>query len=294
METDKVSKLIFKILSNSPQDINKIHSFNMYIKASNIAKKMHLNRKILIDIGCSRGYGTRLLGDILSEWTIIGVDINGDSITYAKQAFEYGNVFFYKIDITKFKNVQKIQSDFSKASIITCFEVYEHLSKEIAEKFLKGIKQIIHKNGLLIISSPNREIYDIQSYTPGHINEIIPSEFKRSVQKVGFSIKEIYGIEKCKKSFIKILKSLNINFKDGCKKSYIINFKIVLVAIIRLITDRSYFPLILIRNLNTEKYLEMKLKIPENISIPPSWAYNTIDDFKFHLYICRTEESEKQ
>lgn len=96
----------------------------------------HLVGKKIIDIGCSSGYGYRMLKDIPGiEYH--GLDKDEDVIAYAKQQFPEGD--FICADINTF--------DFEKfgADTIIAYEVIEHLDngREIAQKLKKCCKKLI-------------------------------------------------------------------------------------------------------------------------------------------------------
>lgn len=92
--------------------------------------------KRVLDIGCSTGYGYRILSDI-EGIEYHGLDKDADVIKYAKQQFPDGD--FICADINEF--------DFEKfdADVIVAFEVIEHISSgmEIAQKLKKHCKKLI-------------------------------------------------------------------------------------------------------------------------------------------------------
>ena len=111
------------------------------------------NKKVkklkILDIGCGGG----LVSESLSKLgaVVTGIDFVENNIKVAKQhSAELGLKIDYKVaDIEKIK----LKKNFD---VIVAFEVLEHLNDW--EKFLNKIKNNLNKNGILIISTINRNI----------------------------------------------------------------------------------------------------------------------------------------
>ena len=111
------------------------------------------NKKVkklkILDIGCGGG----LVSESLSKLgaVVTGIDFVENNIKVAKQhSADLGLKIDYKVaDIEKIK----LKKNFD---VIVAFEVLEHLNDW--EKFLNKIKNNLNKNGILIISTINRNI----------------------------------------------------------------------------------------------------------------------------------------
>lgn len=84
--------------------------------------------------------------------------------------------------------------------IVTCFETIEHVVKY--QESLNNIRKLINKNGILFISSPNRNITSPlakrltdKPSNEFHTQEFTIEEFKPILKKSGFKIKDdiVYG-----------------------------------------------------------------------------------------------------
>jgi cyclopropane fatty-acyl-phospholipid synthase-like methyltransferase len=153
------------------------------------AKKFITGKRVL-DIACGVGYGSKILGYLYNNYT--GVDINAESIKSAQVVYKHDKVKYICSDICNFKD--------EPFDAIICFETIEHVS--IYKEALLKLFDNLNNNGILIISSPNRNITSPNAKTlqdkPAnkyHTQEFIPEELIGELIKVGFSNKniEIYG-----------------------------------------------------------------------------------------------------
>ena len=91
----------------------------------------------LLDVGCGHGW---LLSALNNKWKKFGIDISKYA---AKNASKFGEIFVGDI-----KNYKENQFD-----VITALHVIEHHKKP--EEFIKKIKNILKKNGILILETPD-------------------------------------------------------------------------------------------------------------------------------------------
>ena len=111
--------------------------------------KKNLNNTKVLDIGCGGGLISEELSKIGA--TVTGIDFINENINVAKMHAKKNNLkinYFVK-DFEK----EKITS---KYDVIIVLEVLEHLSKW--EEFIKKIKLSLKKNGVLILSTINRNL----------------------------------------------------------------------------------------------------------------------------------------
>ena len=111
--------------------------------------KKNLNNTKILDVGCGGGLVSEGLSKIGA--TVTGIDFIKENIKIAKMHAKKNNLkinYFVK-DFEK----EKITS---KYDVIIILEVLEHLSNW--EEFLKKIKLNLKKNGVLIISTINRNL----------------------------------------------------------------------------------------------------------------------------------------
>ena len=106
--------------------------------------------KTVLDIASGEGYGTYLLSQQSKK--IIGVDIDKDAIGHAKNKYEIcENITFIHgscLDIPVSKN---------SIDVVVSFETIEHIYEH--EIFLREIKRVLKKDGILVISTPDKYTY---------------------------------------------------------------------------------------------------------------------------------------
>lgn len=156
------------------------------------------NEMKILDAGCGTGYGSNLLA---SKGRVIGIDSNNEVIRYAKK--NYGDkVNFLSGDITKLQFMSE------EIDCICAFEVIEHLKNPI--KFLAEAKRILKKNGIIFLSTPNKDIHSPHGYSssPYHIKEYTYSDFSNLVNSF-FKHVKIQGQVKSNKAKKAIAKFIN-------------------------------------------------------------------------------------
>lgn len=135
--------------------------------------KTVLKDKIVLDAACGTGYGSNIIASVAKE--VYGIDISQEAIEYANSTFtECRNLKYIKADISKlpFEN--------ETFDIVVSFETIEHVDADIQNKFLREIKRVLKPDGMLIMSTPNKEIYTVQTGnqpTEWHVKEFFEDEF---------------------------------------------------------------------------------------------------------------------
>ena len=136
----------------------------------NFATKFVKNKKIL-DIACGTGYGSKILGDSGAK-EVFGGDISHESINYATKNYSKKSIFF---DIMDAKNLKFPDGYFD---CIISFETIEHIPSYL--EVLKEFKRVLKKDGMLIISTPNKDVSSKgrdKPLNPFHFKEFTIFEF---------------------------------------------------------------------------------------------------------------------
>lgn len=125
------------------------------------AKMIGTNKRIL-DVGCSEGLGTVILGEFASE--CIGLDIDQQAILSAQNNFQNNRFKFHCGDA--------LQMELGNFDAVTCFDVIEHIYPENSENFVKKLSHHLRPNGLMIIGTPNitSDVYASPVTKAGHVN----------------------------------------------------------------------------------------------------------------------------
>jgi ubiquinone/menaquinone biosynthesis C-methylase UbiE len=124
--------------------------------------------KTVLDIASGEGYGTNLLSSVAEQ--VYGVDISEVAIEHAKQKYTQPSVQF------KLGSTSNIPLADEMVDVVVTFETIEHHDEH--EKMMQEIKRVLKPHGLLIISSPEKEIYTERDPNNSfHIKELTGHEF---------------------------------------------------------------------------------------------------------------------
>lgn len=123
--------------------------------------------KTVLDAACGEGYGTALLAS--DSFHVTGIDISKEALLRARQNYsQFDNVEFIEASIEKLP-----MADHS-VDVIISFETIEHVPEAVQWKFLDEIARVLKEDGILVMSTPNKEIY---SDRPNYHNEFHIKEF---------------------------------------------------------------------------------------------------------------------
>jgi GT2 family glycosyltransferase/glycosyltransferase involved in cell wall biosynthesis/SAM-dependent methyltransferase len=125
--------------------------------------------KTVLDVACGEGYGTNLIS--MFATSVVGVDTDEPTIAFAHRNHGAEHIQFVCA------RAQQIPLSDKRFDIIVSFETLEHFSEH--DEFLKETSRLLKEDGLLIISSPNKNIYTIKNNynNPFHKKELDLSQF---------------------------------------------------------------------------------------------------------------------
>lgn len=128
--------------------------------------------KRVIDVGCGEGYGSAILSS--TAGAVVGVDVDSDAVAHAKELYEAHSRLNYQ-------HVSGGKLPFEDASfdVVVCFEVIEHL--ESPNLLLPELARLVGKNGVLVISTPNKRLYSDERNFQNefHLHEFYIEEFRQ-------------------------------------------------------------------------------------------------------------------
>jgi SAM-dependent methyltransferase/glycosyltransferase involved in cell wall biosynthesis len=125
--------------------------------------------KSVLDIASGEGYGSKMLAGFAKS--VVGVDISEEAVAHAQQKYIGENLSF------KVGSCAAIPFDQDSFDVVISFETIEHHNEH--QQMLREIKRVLKPNGLLFISSPDKEYYsDVRGYkNEFHVKELYRSEF---------------------------------------------------------------------------------------------------------------------
>jgi 2-polyprenyl-3-methyl-5-hydroxy-6-metoxy-1,4-benzoquinol methylase len=142
--------------------------YSIHLKRYEFAKT-YMKGKLILDVACGVGYGTRYLSDAGNR--VIGVEIDSESIRYAQKRYSSsGQPLFVQSDAT----ILGINSD--TFDVICSFETIEHMRD--VDGYLKEIKRVLKPSGLFIVSTPMVSESNINPENPFHNQEWNPTDFQ--------------------------------------------------------------------------------------------------------------------
>ncbi len=118
----------------------------------------------VLDAGCGVGYGSLLLR-AAGAAHVTGVDIAREAVETARARAVAGVEFLCG-------DISALPLEDASCDVTVCFEAIEHVDDQ--PRTLDELRRVLTPAGLLIISSPNRDVY--QEGNPHHTREYSPGE----------------------------------------------------------------------------------------------------------------------
>jgi 2-polyprenyl-3-methyl-5-hydroxy-6-metoxy-1,4-benzoquinol methylase len=124
--------------------------------------------KRVLDVAAGSGYGSKMLAEA-GAVNVKAIDINKEAIANAKKNYNHKNLEFICDSAESLATIPN-----SSIDLIVSFETIEHLTNY--QEYLKNLKRVLAPGGLVLISTPNKEIF--KQKNPFHIKEFTRNEFE--------------------------------------------------------------------------------------------------------------------
>jgi SAM-dependent methyltransferase len=134
------------------------------------AAQFAAGRRVL-DAACGMAYGTAMLAAAGAS-EAVGVDQDEDVIATVRAAAPPRTRF----EVADLRKLPQADDEFD---LVVCFEAIEHVPEP--DLVLDELARVLKPEGLLIVSTPNRDVY-----TPGnpfHLRELTPNELEAELSK---------------------------------------------------------------------------------------------------------------
>lgn len=189
--------IVYDDLTNSPHYLRH--------KIAYVFAEKFIRDKYLLDNGTGSGYGAYHLATNGAK-KVAGVDISKEAIEYARHKYITQNLEFQTEDSTELSFADET------FDVLTSFQVIEHI-RDI-DKFLLEARRVLKKQGVALISTPNKKTYSPNTADPEnpfHVKEFYLDEFYEPL-KTYFDEVEILGISQSSK-VEQFEKSLKLSFR---------------------------------------------------------------------------------
>jgi SAM-dependent methyltransferase len=159
----------------NPERFDPEHTPGRLVEAEHRARYWCASRwapgKRVLDAGCGTGYGIAML---LAEGpeSVTGVDISDEALADA------GRRLGDEAELVR-ADVRDLPFGDDSFDMVVCFEVIEHVDRQ--RDALDQLKRVLRPGGVLLISSPNRDVYP-----PGnehHVREYRPEELRAELEE---------------------------------------------------------------------------------------------------------------
>lgn len=125
--------------------------------------------KQVLDAGCGVGYGVEILASAGAN--VIGVDIDAGAVEEARRRFGE------RAETIAQGDLRDMWFDDDSFDLIVCFETIEHMDD--AEQALAEFRRVLRPDGLLLVSSPNPDVYPAGN--EHHVREYRREELAKAV-----------------------------------------------------------------------------------------------------------------
>lgn len=136
----------------------------------------------VLDAACGVGYGSAHLAEVARH--VVGVDIDRESIEYARERYGLANVRFEVMDL------HLLELPDASFDCVCSFETIEHV--EVPERALAELARVLRSRGVLVISTPKARTTTTSPVNPHHRQEWSQGDFEALLRR-HFEDVELYG-----------------------------------------------------------------------------------------------------
>ena len=127
--------------------------------------------KRVLDAGCGSGYGAAMMSAAGAR-QVVGIDIDADTIEAARSKMPVG----VELAVGDLESVPVGDACFD---VVVCLEAIEHVLDP--EAVLDEFRRVLIPGGLLVLSTPNRDV--VTPGNPYHLHEYTPDELESTVSR---------------------------------------------------------------------------------------------------------------
>jgi GT2 family glycosyltransferase/ubiquinone/menaquinone biosynthesis C-methylase UbiE/glycosyltransferase involved in cell wall biosynthesis len=126
----------------------------------------------VLELASGEGYGTAILAS--EAQSVLGIDIDEDSVLHATETYLSSNISFQLGDMLDLSSLEDGSFD-----LVVCFEALEHVDDHKA--LLDGVIRVLAPGGTFVVSTPDRLTYteELGQNNPFHVHELSRDEFEQ-------------------------------------------------------------------------------------------------------------------
>ena len=159
----------------------------------------YCRNRVVLDAGCGVGYGTAHLAREATR--VVGVDVDEETITYARTRYGGANVEFLVADVLA------LPFDADAFDVACSFEIVEHVPD--AERFVRELARVLRPGGTLVLSTPRAEDPALRPDNPFHEREF-DADALRGLLQESFATVELYGQRRVETTRHRTLRRLDV------------------------------------------------------------------------------------
>ena len=145
----------------------------------------YIKEKVVLDVACGAGYGSRFLLDRGAK-KVVGGDNLAEALAAAQKFYGRKGVQFFMVNATRLPFAD------NSFDVVVSIETIEHL--EYQDDFLAECKRVLKDGGVFICSTPNRMTNpnQVNIHHPFHVHELTAVEFDELISGY-FKDTKLYG-----------------------------------------------------------------------------------------------------
>jgi ubiquinone/menaquinone biosynthesis C-methylase UbiE len=160
-------------LEEIPERLVPEEASGQLVEAEHMARYRWASRfcsgRRVLDAGCGAGYGAEMIAQA-GAIEVVGVDVSEVALELARSTVGAGVTL-------EQGDVAALDFDDDSFDIVVCFEVIEHVDDR--DRVLDELARVLRPDGLLLISSPNRDRY--VPGNPHHRHEYVRDELQAAL-----------------------------------------------------------------------------------------------------------------
>ena len=121
--------------------------------------------KRVLELASGEGYGAALLA--AAATSVVAVELDRDAVAHSRATYPLRNLEFVEGSMLDLESYPSGSFD-----LVVCFEAIEHVREH--EELIEGIARVTGADGLVVLSTPDRDAYNAMLYEPNpfHVREL--------------------------------------------------------------------------------------------------------------------------